>query len=76
VSPVRYELGFIPQKTTFFTVTVMHTSNLAFLLDLRSFKRNQAREGTKACHMLHGGFLLVLSFYPEDRGDIFLPYSR
>jgi hypothetical protein len=28
VSPVRYELGFISQKTAFFIVTVMKTSNL------------------------------------------------
>jgi hypothetical protein len=28
VSPVRYELGFISQKTTFFIVTAMKTSNL------------------------------------------------
>jgi hypothetical protein len=28
VSPVRYELGFISQKTTFFIVTAVETSNL------------------------------------------------
>jgi hypothetical protein len=29
VSPVKYELGFISQKTTFFTVTAVKTSNLS-----------------------------------------------
>jgi hypothetical protein len=28
MSPVRYELGFIFQKTTFFIVTAVNTSNL------------------------------------------------
>jgi hypothetical protein len=28
VSPVKYELGFISQKTTFFIVTAVETSNL------------------------------------------------
>jgi hypothetical protein len=28
VSPVRYELGFISQKTAFFVVTAVETSNL------------------------------------------------
>jgi hypothetical protein len=28
VSPVKYELGFISQKTTFFVVTAVKTSNL------------------------------------------------
>jgi hypothetical protein len=28
VSPVRYELGFISQKTAFFIVTAVKTSNL------------------------------------------------
>jgi hypothetical protein len=28
VSPVKYELGFISQKTTFFIVTAVKTSNL------------------------------------------------
>jgi hypothetical protein len=27
VSPVKYELGFISQKTTFFIVTAVKTSN-------------------------------------------------
>jgi hypothetical protein len=30
VSPVRYELGFLSQKTTFFIVTAVKTSKLAF----------------------------------------------
>jgi hypothetical protein len=29
VSPVKYELGFISQKTAFFIVTAVKTSNLA-----------------------------------------------
>jgi hypothetical protein len=29
VSPVRYELGFISQKTAFFIVTAVKTSDLA-----------------------------------------------
>jgi hypothetical protein len=28
VSPVKYELGFMSQKTTFFVVTAVNTSNL------------------------------------------------
>jgi hypothetical protein len=28
VSPVKYELGFLSQKTTFFIVTAVNTSNL------------------------------------------------
>jgi hypothetical protein len=28
VSPVRYELGFLSQKTAFFIVTAVKTSNL------------------------------------------------
>jgi hypothetical protein len=28
MSPVKYELGFISQKTTFFIVTAVKTSNL------------------------------------------------
>jgi hypothetical protein len=31
VSPVKYELGVIPQKTTFFIVTAVNTSNLTLL---------------------------------------------
>jgi hypothetical protein len=30
VSPVKYELGFISQKTTFFIVTAVKTSSLTF----------------------------------------------
>jgi hypothetical protein len=30
VSPVKYELGFISQKTTFFIVTAVKTSNLTW----------------------------------------------
>jgi hypothetical protein len=30
MSPVRYELGFICPKTTFFIVTAVKTSNLAW----------------------------------------------
>jgi hypothetical protein len=32
MSLVRYELGFIPQKTTFFIVTAVKTSNLNITL--------------------------------------------
>jgi hypothetical protein len=31
VSPVKYELGFISQKTTFFIVTAVKTSNLTYV---------------------------------------------
>jgi hypothetical protein len=31
VSPVKYELGFTSQKTTFFTVTAVETLNLTLL---------------------------------------------
>jgi hypothetical protein len=30
VSPVKYELGFISQKTAFFIATAMETSNLTY----------------------------------------------
>jgi hypothetical protein len=32
VFPVKYELGFISQKTTFFIVTAVKTSNLTYLI--------------------------------------------
>jgi hypothetical protein len=32
VSPVKYELGFISQKTAFFIVTAVNTSNLTGLI--------------------------------------------
>jgi hypothetical protein len=41
MSPVRYELGFISQKTTFFIVTAVKPSNLTsfyYLLILHSLK--------------------------------------
>jgi hypothetical protein len=31
MSPVRYELGFISQRTTFFIVTAVKTSNLTYI---------------------------------------------
>jgi hypothetical protein len=42
VSPVKFELGFISQKTAFFIVTEVKTSNLAkdyhvFAVSLRPF---------------------------------------
>jgi hypothetical protein len=33
VSPVKYELGFISQKTTFFIVTTVKTSNFTCILN-------------------------------------------
>jgi hypothetical protein len=37
VSPVRYELGIISQKTTFFIVTAVKTSNPTFLQVLMGY---------------------------------------
>jgi hypothetical protein len=37
VSPLRYELGFMPNKTAFFTVTAVKTSNLTNLTPLSEF---------------------------------------
>jgi hypothetical protein len=37
VSPVKYEKGFISQKTTFFIVTAVKTSNLTTIIMLISF---------------------------------------
>jgi hypothetical protein len=34
VSPVRYELGFISQKTTFFIVTAVNASSYSVQLEL------------------------------------------
>jgi hypothetical protein len=38
VSPVKYELGFISQKTTFFIVTAVKTSNLNVALTSRALQ--------------------------------------
>jgi hypothetical protein len=38
VSPVRYELGFISQKTTFFIVTAVKTSNLTWFSGYLEFR--------------------------------------
>jgi hypothetical protein len=37
MSPVKYELGFISQKTAFFIVTAVKTSNLIYLYMLRVY---------------------------------------
>jgi hypothetical protein len=46
VFPVRYELGFISQKTTLFMITAVKTSNLTELITVQSRRRQkQMSEG-------------------------------
>jgi hypothetical protein len=46
VSPMRYELGFLSQKTTFFIVTAVKTSNLTLMkLSLRVPVRRKRMQG-------------------------------
>jgi hypothetical protein len=53
VSPVRYELGFISQKTTFFIVTAVKTSNLTCHLRLKDRVRDLGTTLAVTIKLLH-----------------------
>jgi hypothetical protein len=55
VSPVKYELGFISQKATFFIVTAVKTSNLTSII---SIFRVENQSSFLSNYMMDVGLLL------------------
>jgi cytochrome c biogenesis factor len=54
VSPVRYELGFIFQKTAFFIVTAVKTSNLTHAFIISDFSVQQVELSLHVAMETHG----------------------